>query len=327
MPITLRSFAKVNLGLRIGPARPDGFHALATVYHTLDAHDLLTLEVRRGAGLRLSSTDRRVPRDGRNTVYKVLTRALAGRPGIAARVHIDKQLPIQGGLGAGSSNAAAALTGLELELRRLGWAAPLAETDRLRIAAEVGSDVPLFVLGGAVLGTGRGECVQPLPDGAEKPVVIALPNTGVSTPEAFRAWDRGQPLTPEAQAGRLEEFLHAVRAAWAGQLSSGAAAPLESSQAGADPLSQLVQAGLCANDFESVVFQQNPLLEQLKQALARPAGAYASLSGSGSAVFGVYPDDAGAREAEAELERLGVRRLRTKLLSRAGFLAGAVVEG
>ncbi len=324
MPLTLRSFAKVNLGLRIGPARPDGFHALATVYHTLDAHDLLTLEVKHGTGLRLSCNDRRVPLDGRNTVHKMLTRALAGRPGIGVRVHIDKRLPIQGGLGAGSSNAATALAGLDLELARLGWAAPLGEADRLRIAAEVGSDVPLFVLGGAVLGTGRGEAVEALPDGLERPVVVALPNTGVSTPAAFKAWDCGQPLTPEAQAGRLEEFLHAVRSAWNGQPSSGVASPRESNRAESDPLSQLVQAGLCTNDFESVVFPQNPILGQLKEALALPAGAYASLSGSGSAVFGVYPDDAGAREAEAGLAKLGVRRLRTKLLSRSAMQAGMV---
>lgn len=326
MSITLRSFAKVNLGLRIGPARADGFHALATVYHTIDAHDLITLEVKRGAGLRLSCTDRRVPLDGRNTVHKMLTRALAGRPGLGVRVHIDKRLPIQGGLGAGSSNAAAALAGLESELARLGWAAPLAEPDRLRIAAEVGSDVPLFVLGGAVLGTGRGECVEPLPDRAENPVVIALPNMGVSTPEAFRTWDRNQPLTPDAQAGRLKEFLDAVRAVWAGQPPSGVAAPPGGDHAEGDPLSQLVQAGLCINDFESVVFEQIPFLRQLKKALALPGGAYASLSGSGSAVFGVYPDDAGAQEAEAELNTLGVRRLRTKLLSRAGMRAGTAAR-
>ena len=119
MSVTLRSFAKINLGLAIGPARPDGFHALTTVYQTIALHDLVTVTAARAESTRISltSNDHRVPLDGRNTAWKMVERALAVL-GIAAEVtiHIEKRLPIQGGLGAGSANAAAALLGLEQEL-------------------------------------------------------------------------------------------------------------------------------------------------------------------------------------------------------------------
>ena len=99
-------------------------------------------------------------------------------------MHIEKRLPVQGGLGAGSANAVAALIGLERELNQ-----QLPGEERLKIAAEVGSDVPLFLIGGAVLGLGRGEDVYPMPDLPETHCVVALPNVGVSTPQAFRDWD------------------------------------------------------------------------------------------------------------------------------------------
>ncbi len=331
MPVTLRSYSKINLGLAIGPARPDGFHALATVYQTLEAHDLLTVMAERGVGpaITLSSNDRRVPLDERNTVWKMLARALAlpERAGLRVRVHLQKRLPIQGGLGGGSANAVAALIGLERELSRQGLAPPLAGVARLRMAAEVGSDVPLFLLGGAVLGLGRGQEVYPLLDLPSLPVVVALPEVGVSTPAAFRAWDAEnakQGLTPEAQAGRLAELSRAYAFAWTVQHTSGVFACKSEDLARSHPLQALVQTGLLHNDFEQVVFRQNPLLGQLKQLLT--AGSLcAGLSGSGSAVFGVYGEDEAAREAEKRLEGKGVRFLRSALLNRAQYWSGMVV--
>src|SRR3984885_13396458 len=119
MSVTLRSFAKINLGLAIGLARPDGYHALATVYQTIALHDLVTVAARRADAIRitLTSNDERVPTDARNTAWKMMERTLALMD-VAAEVaiHIEKRLPVQGGLGAGSANAAAALLGLEREL-------------------------------------------------------------------------------------------------------------------------------------------------------------------------------------------------------------------
>ncbi|HEY5381794.1 MAG TPA: 4-(cytidine 5'-diphospho)-2-C-methyl-D-erythritol kinase [Acidobacteriaceae bacterium] len=213
MPTRVRSFSKINLGLAIGPARADGFHALTTAYQTLALHDIVTITARPSAAteIHLTANHPGVPRSetndaDRNTAYKMVDSALR-RLGITAAVSIDidKRLPVQGGLGAGSANAAAALLGLEHELSQhfspepsaldpepwsLGpgpWT--LGPVQRLALAAEIGSDVPLFLLGGTVLGLGRGEEVYPLPDLPATPCVLALPEIGVSTAAAFRALD------------------------------------------------------------------------------------------------------------------------------------------
>ncbi|HMF54032.1 MAG TPA: hypothetical protein VK593_06760, partial [Edaphobacter sp.] len=119
MSTVVRSYSKINLGLAIGPLQPDGFHGLTTLYQTLELHDLVTVSAVRSAATKISltSNDKRVPTDGRNTCWKMVERALE-RMGVAAEVaiYIDKRLPVQGGMGAGSANAAAALIGLEREL-------------------------------------------------------------------------------------------------------------------------------------------------------------------------------------------------------------------
>src|ERR1019366_9170160 len=202
MATRVRSYSKINLGLAIGPVRADGFHGLVTLYQTLALHDVVTVEAK-GTGNREQGTaDTRgptpgesrisvttnhpqVPADERNTAWKMVAGALQ-RMGVTAevKIHIEKELPVQGGLGAGSANAAAALLGLE---RELGMALP--EAVRMELAAEVGSDVPLFLVGGAVLGLGRGEVVSPMPDLQATWCVVAVPEVGVSTPRAFQEWD------------------------------------------------------------------------------------------------------------------------------------------
>jgi 4-diphosphocytidyl-2-C-methyl-D-erythritol kinase len=358
MPVTLRSYSKINLGLLIGPTRPDGFHALTTLYQTLNAHDLVTVSIAPKHGqphIEISCNDRRVPLDARNTVWKMLALALAvpGREGLRVRVHLEKHLPVQGGLGGGSGNAVAALLGLERELVRQGVAGPLLGSlpkvftgvltgpARLRLAAEVGSDVPLFLLGGSVLGLGRGEQVVPLADLPEMEAVLALPEVGVSTPAAFRAWDLEQTsigLTPGEMADRLNELSRALASAWVeqhatGVLASGSVPRNTSSDqglAGGPLLSTLVQTGILPNDFEQVVFRQHPLFEQIKRALAGQSSGnpavYAALSGSGSAVFGLYRDEAGALAAEERLNGLGIRNLRTRTIRRAAYWADMVVD-
>src|SRR5271156_1066478 len=187
MPTSVRSHTKINLGLAIGPLRPDRFHQLTTVYQTLALHEWVTVKARSAAETRitLSSNHPRVPTDAGNTAWRMVARGLE-LLGLRAEVHIhiDKQLRVQGGLGGGSANAIAALLGLERELKRR-----LTPPERLLLAAEIGSDIPLFLLGGAVAGVGRGEEVYPLPDIPSRPCVLALPAIGVSTPQAYRDWD------------------------------------------------------------------------------------------------------------------------------------------
>jgi 4-diphosphocytidyl-2-C-methyl-D-erythritol kinase len=342
----------VNLGLGIGAPRPDGFHALVTVYQTLEMHDLVSVSARpsRATHLRLTSNDRRVPADNRNTAWKMVELALRELD-IAAEVeiHIEKRLPVQGGLGAGSANAVAALVGLEVEL---GFAAsseqPLGHptgwgSKRLEIAAAVGSDVPLFLIGGAVLGLDRGQAVYPLPDLEPVWCVVAAPTVGVSTPQAFRDWDAlcaAEGLTAEASTDKLNElsrayasaFARAIPPGWQGVGSSGVL-PNEKDLAGPQE-SALVRTGITSwiqNDFERVVFPQHPSLAEVKRLLAAPgtpeaavhaSSLVASLSGSGSALFGLYLT---RKDAEAALGRLEqfrnveVRSTLTRTLPRADY--------
>jgi 4-diphosphocytidyl-2-C-methyl-D-erythritol kinase len=337
MRVTLRSYAKVNLGLLIGPVRADRFHALATVYQTIDAHDLVTLElvpwVAGEPRIEITSNSAKVPTDASNTAWKIIERSL-GRPGcerVAVRVHIDKRLPVQGGMGGGSGNAAAALIGLERLLSRLG-VAPLSGDERLRIAARVGSDVPLFLVGGTVLGLEHGEVGMPIEDLPPTPMVIAVPEMGVSTPAAFWEWDRLQEaagLTPEAQADRLTRLSRTLAAVWCERHTTGVFSVSGKDQAGT-LLSTLVQTGILRNDFEQVVFRQHPFLETIKHALSGDTSVYSALSGSGSAVFGLYKDEDAAAAAEQRLnEQLGsqgVRTLRAQTLERPDYWAGMVVR-
>jgi 4-diphosphocytidyl-2-C-methyl-D-erythritol kinase len=325
MPTRVRSHAKINLGLYLGAPRPDGFHALTTVYQTLEMHDMVTVTARAATEttLRLTSNDARVPTDGRNTAWKMISLALE-ELGIQADVsiHIEKWLPVQGGLGAGSANAVAALVGLERELREQGTGNGEQRTGgwgarRLGIAARVGSDVPLFLIGGAALGVDRGQEVYPLPDFEPVWCVVAVPEVGVSTPQAFRDWDAvcaQQGLTAEASPSRLNELSRAYASAFAGAIPRGGAEAGSSGvlSVGEDLAgrqeSELVRTGILswiANDFERVVFPQHPFLSEIKRLLAASdtpeAALHASLSGSGSALFGLY---ATRRAAEAAVSRL-----------------------
>jgi len=411
MPTAVRSHAKINLGLGIGAPRADGFHALVTVYQTLEMHDIVTVEARRAeqTAIRITSNDGRVPSDGRNTAWKMVELALK-ELGVAAEVsiHIEKRLPVQGGLGAGSANAVAALVGLEAELgyrdgrpcdkgtegqrdrgtegqrdrgtqgqrvrgtegqrdkevRELGrphsggsgtagpsTALRSAQDDkvvgwgarRLEIAARVGSDVPLFLIGGTVLGVDRGQEVYPLPDLEPVWCVVATPAVGVSTPQAFRDWDAlclEEGLTPEASTDKLNELSRAYASAFAGGFPEGRPAG-EGQQAGssgvppvggdlAGPLeSALVRTGITswiANDFERVVFRQHPSLAEIKRILsgsgAPEAALHASLSGSGSALFGLYQTWEAAEAAHGRLQAAGVGGTLTRTLPRERYWAG-----
>ena len=344
MPTVVRSHAKVNLGLFLGAPRPDGFHALATVYQTLEMHDLVTVTAKLADAteLRISSSDSRVPTDGSNTVWKIVFLAL-DQLGVQAKVevHIDKRLPVQGGLGAGSGNAVAALIGLEKEL----GASALQDlfTRRLELAAKVGSDVPLFLVGGTVLGVDRGQEVYPLSDIEPTWCVVAVPEIGVSTPQAFRDWDalcEAEGLTAEAGTARLEKLSRNYASAFRGEIPEGGfgrgssgvfslgedlAGPQETTQG-----SGLVRTGIMSwieNDFERVVFPQHPSLAEIKRLLAASgtpeAALLASLSGSGSALFGLYLTRGDAEAAQerigSQVQGLNVRTTITRTLPRSAY--------
>ncbi len=341
MSIAVRSFAKINLGLKIGPRRADGFHELRTVYQTLALHDVVRVEVQPGAGIEIRCADPRVPLDASNTCYKVAERVLAVarqglKPpemrdsldaGLKARstkvvIQIDKRLPVQGGLGAASSNGIATMLGLEREL-----GIKLADQEKLRIAAEVGSDLRLFLVGGTVLGVGRGEEVYPLEDLPTMHLVVATPAVGVSTPAAFARWDelvaREAALTGAGTAGTINEFGQGVLARLSESVISQVASASEPASGvpaiGGDraetPLLDLVRAGI-ENDFERVVFPEYPDLSEVKRVLEREGALYASLSGSGSTLYGVFATEAEAQAVAARMSAAGHTAVATTTLTR-----------
>jgi 4-diphosphocytidyl-2-C-methyl-D-erythritol kinase len=304
MSTAVRSHSKINLGLAIGAPRADGFHGLATIYQTLELHDIVEVEARPAAETRLEleSNDPRVPADARNTAWKMVQLALAALSVKAAvKITIHKRLPVQGGLGAGSANAVAALVGLEVELGQWKSAEfrfpPIAAKDaamdgapdhldatdwaaqRLEIAAEVGSDVPLFLVGGAVLGTDRGQIVSALPDFEPVWCVVAVPAMGVSTARAFADWDKlcaERHLTQELSADKLKRLSQASVSAFAQCLEAGSSGVLPVGEGLAGQKSALVRTGILSwieNDFEEVVFRQQPsLLYQAKSCVHRQTG-------------------------------------------------------
>jgi 4-diphosphocytidyl-2-C-methyl-D-erythritol kinase len=341
MPVTVRSFAKINLGLRIGAARPDGFHNLLTVYQTIALHDRIRVNVERGRGIEIRCNDPRVPRDDSNTCYRIVERAqsaLGARGRIV--IEIEKRLPVQGGLGGASANAIAALLGLERALRKV-----LPTEEKLRIAAEVGSDLPLFLMGGAVLGVGRGEQVYPLPDFPATPCVVVTPEVGVSTPKAFAEWDLLQlkPVVPIVTDTALEGRSSATEAekltappafdrmnvlgrrvsAWLsgaffGRPYSSAPSDLKRGGRAGNPLLWLVRAGI-ENDFEQVVFPEYPELREGKRALLAAGAKYASLSGSGSTLYGLFDSRAAAQKAALRLRQQGWTAQATVTLPRRQY--------
>lgn len=352
MTVAARSFAKVNLGLYIGARRADGFHDLRTVYQTIALHDVIRVSVGRGSGIEIRCDDARVPRDSSNTCYRMASLVMEAL-GTAGKVtiEIEKNLPVQGGLGAASSNAVATMFALEnaLKVQRAIWK-PLSEAARLRIAADVGSDLPLFVVGGTVLGVGRGEEVCPLADLASTAMVVVTPEIGVSTPKAFADWDAlverdktaglgpartgegarphtgtrlhtgNAQLTRSGASDRLFEVGCALSAWLSGlpHVSHNTGAPAKGGSRAGSLLSDLVRTGI-ENDFEKVVFPQSPELRDMKCALERTGSRYASLSGSGSTLYGLFRSSAEAAQAALRLRKQGLRAVATRTLTRREY--------
>ena len=314
MPAILRAFAKINLGLCIGPRRADGFHELRTVYQTLDIYDCVRVSAGPGAGIEIRCPNPQVPRDETNICWRMaecVMQALKLQRRLV--IQIEKNLPVQGGLGAGSSDAVATLLGLERELGQ-----PLSAADRLAIATEVGSDVPLFLVGGTVLGFGHGEQVLPLPELPAMAVVVATPNVGVSTAKAFADWDtlaENAALTPASVASRIDVFSRSLLVWLAGSLSG---VPVKNRDRAETPLLDLVRAGI-ENDFERVVFPQYPELREVKRVLEREGAKYASLSGSGSALYGIFDTPKAGEQAAAALKAKGIEVRAARTLGREQY--------
>jgi 4-diphosphocytidyl-2-C-methyl-D-erythritol kinase len=276
------AFAKVNLTLGVGPARADGYHQVRTVLQAIDLHDTLTFSARRGA-FAISCSESRIPTDSRNLIWKAayeLSRAIGRSTVDGIRVRLTKRIPAEAGLGGGSADAAAALRALNVI-----WEARLDTAALSSVARLVGADVPFFLVGGAAYGSGRGDDLLPLADIRPFHVVIAKPDFGVSTAAAYGWFD---------EDGGVQDAPRTL-AAWPGT-----------------PLS-------VRNDLEPPVARRHPLVAELVEAFERAGAAAAAMSGSGSAVFGLFDSAARASRAARALARPSVTILRSRTLGRREY--------
>jgi 4-diphosphocytidyl-2-C-methyl-D-erythritol kinase len=312
MPTNIPSFSKINLGLAIGPLRSNGFHALSTIYQTLALHDIITISCQRSAktSIKITSNHPKVPLDNANTAWKMAEQTLKYmRISAEINLHIEKNLPVQGGLGAGSANAIATLIGLEHELGQ-----SLTEKEKLDIAREIGSDVPLFLVGGTVLGLNRGEDVYSLPDLPQMYCLMAISSVAISTSQAFRDWDNISGKTSRINANKILTTPNkSDQLKLLNHILAPTHAPTE------NPLLTLVHTGI-ENDFESIIFSLYPSLRQLKDLLVGSESTsgqamYTALSGSGSTVFGLYPTEQEAQVAKQRISEFTTTELPlTKIL-------------
>ena len=275
--LKLRSNAKVNLYLKVLDRRPDGYHNIETIFHSISLSDTLTLS-RRESGFTLSCSSPGVPCDESNLALLAAKRLLGdGRGGV--HIDLEKRIPVAAGLGGGSADAAASLVGVNL-LYGLG----LSDADLLAAASEVGSDVPFMLSGGCALGEGRGEILTPLECLPPLPVVVVVPPLGVNTRWAYESLRSG--LT----TGRTHDNIIA-----------------DTRRIGAVESVNL----LLYNDFEALIFERHPLILGIKQGLQSDGAAGALMSGSGSAVFGIFEKDGDAETSIARFKDEGLSAYRS----------------
>jgi len=274
--VRVRAFAKINRSLRVVATRADGYHELRTIFQSIALHDTLTVRAIRGP-FRLTCDDPACPVDDRNLIAGAAARMwrAAGRRGAPrdVAVHLRKRIPMQAGLGGGSSDGAAAIRALASI-----WRVRLSRARRQRLAAAMGADVPYFLEGGTALGRDRGDRLSRLVDRPRAWVVLTVPRFGVSTREAFSWWD--QQVGQVGRVGRVGQGRRVGRARHD-----------------------------FSNDLQPVVARRHPIVATLVADLERSGAFQASLSGSGSAVFGLFARRSQAEGAARALRRRAPRRL------------------
>lgn len=283
---TLPALAKINLDLRVIGKREDGYHELRTIFQTISLADSITLSftpARRSSVTiddALNIPDNLAVRAARMALRQM---RMAGR----VEIRLTKRIPMGAGLGGGSSDAAAILLGLPALAGR-----EIALPQLVELGQELGSDVPFFLFGGRAAAIGRGSELFPLPDFPAQYGVLATPGIHVSTAEAYQAL--GKRLTIGLHQNKIGSFQSQV---W-GQGS----------------------AGTGVNDFESVVFDAHPQLKPVKTGLLRAGASSAMMTGSGSAIFGLFPSRAAAARAIELLDGLDVAGLfQIALVSRTRY--------
>lgn len=254
--VQIKSFAKINLGLYLLEKRIDGYHDILTIFQTIDLHDTLMFKRMRAPHLILTSKGISIPLKEDNLVsraYRFFLNKMHRKCGL--EIHIEKRIPVGSGLGGGSSNAAATLLAMDWLLNT-----KLKQDDLESMAAEIGSDVPFFIRRGTMIGEGRGECLVPINLQMDYWAVLVCPEISVSTTWAYSQAKIG--LTKDEKLTKFRSIFQ-------------------------NPSPQSLREAL-ANDLEEVVFRRHPLLRLLKEDLYKRDAFYASMSGSGSSVYGLF---------------------------------------
>ena len=263
MGIDCPSFSKVNIGLKILEKRSDGYHNINTIFQELQFGDIITIH-KKNNGCDIISDDIRIPSGKKNICYKSYYELYKKFPNLnGVKITIKKNIPIGSGLGGGSANAASVLKGI-CKLFNLR----LSNDDLESIAVKIGADVPFFIKGGTQLGNGRGDILTPMNKMFNGFYLLVIPNISIST-----KWAYSQIKNKLNSEKTLINFAHFL-----GEKN--------------------ISPELFENDFEDVVIPAYPEIGLIKNKLIELGAKFASLSGSGSTVYGIFNDEASAKEAE-----------------------------
>lgn len=282
--------------MKIVGRRPDGFHELRTIYQSISLADRLEVTLSPGSlGVDLETSGFPVPTGKKNLVVRAaeaVARELRLRRRVSLR--LEKRIPPGSGLGGASSDAAAVIRALVYLAN-----ANLPAERWLHLAANLGSDVPFFLFGGRALGVGRGEEIYPLPEGPRRWCVVLFPGQGMDTAEAYQQL-QAPLLTSPSTRHTIESFCGTANAAGWERLG---------------------------NDFEPIVFSRFPLLANVKKRLLRSGAERAAVTGSGSAIFGIFQDSRQARQAAQRLFEADRQIFVVRTVSRREFQAQLPFSG
>lgn len=265
MEVEMRANAKINLALDVLGEREDGFHEVDMILQEIDLADTLSIEEGRG-GFALTCDDPSLALDRNNLIFKAWEAMKDRVEDNAVVIELEKRIPIQAGLGGGSSDAAATLKGLN----KL-WDLDLSDDELEEIGAGLGSDVPFFIRGGTQRGRGRGEILTPLRNWYGHHVLLVNPGEGLSTAYVYGQVENYGKIP-------LEELAHAI-------------------DSNAGHVSDLMQ-----NQLETVTLTLQPKLRQIKKELKDLGADMAMVSGSGPTVFGLFEDEGMLKKARRMME-------------------------
>jgi 4-diphosphocytidyl-2-C-methyl-D-erythritol kinase len=285
--ISLRSYAKINTGLHILGKREDGYHEIRTIFQTVNLYDRLEIALTQGRKVEFTSDDRELDPRHNLVVKAILSLSRFKKLDKGYRIHLEKKIPVGAGLGGGSSNAAAAIHGIS-RLLNLN----LSHKELFEIGGALGSDVPFFFVGGTALGVGSGAEVYPLEDQPEKYLLLIVPGYAISTVDAYARVTL--PLTKKIKKSMIPAFCPGY-------------------------LDSLDQGNFTGNDFEKVAFRDFPRLKGIKKKLLDRGAVAAGLTGSGSALFGLFNSREELLKARDAIASKEFQIIQTNTLSRKQY--------